>query len=188
MNMFKLKCIGIAMALCFVPLIILLIDAAFKQPKNLRKTATDKHFVVRDPESLVGVGIMGFFITLFLFFVYYVDTGPYNNGSEYLLCVPVFFFWLGIYIIIEVITRKTVILNDQITVYAPLIRVYSFSFSDIAQVKVRGKQYYYVYEEKLTIITKDGKRVSDRNSELQYERLYRLIKQKVPAELLIGFD
>ena len=188
MNMFKLKCIGIAMALCFVPLIILLIDAAFKQPKNLRKTATDKHFVVRDSATMVSVGIGDCFATLFLFFVYYVDTGPYNNGSEYLLCVPVSLFWLGIYIIIEVITRKTVILNDQITVYAPLIRVYSFSFSDIAQVKVRGKQYYYVYEEKLTIITKDGKRVSDRNSELQYERLYRLIKQKVPAELLIGFD
>lgn len=185
---FKLRAMAIALMFCFVPLIMLLIDAAFKRPKKLRKTATDKNFVVRMPEYVLYVGIADCLAVMFLFLVYYIDDVPNNKVAAYMLFIPVLGFWLGTALIIRPVTRKIVVSNDKITVYSPLKKVYSFNMSDIASVKLRGKKFHYCYAEKITIVTKQGKKISAENLEMQYERLCRLIKTNVPNELLTGFD
>ena len=74
------------------------------------------------------------------------------------------------------------------TVYRPLRKKFSFNYSDIASVKLRGKKYYYCYTEKITIVTKQGKKIRAENMEMQFERFCKLITANVPNELLTGFD
>lgn len=73
------------------------------------------------------------------------------------------------------------------TVYRPLKKI-SFNYSDIASVKLHRKKYYYSYTEKITIVTKQGKKIRAENMEMQFERFCKLITANVPNELLTGFD
>ena len=159
---FKLRAMAIALMFCFVPLIMLLIDAAFKRPKKLRKTATDKNFVVRMPEYVLYVGIADCLAVMFLFLVYYIDDVPNTKVAAYMLFIPVLGFWLGTALIIRPVTRKIVVSNDKITVYSPLKKVYSFNMSDIASVKLRGKNFTIVMQRKSQLLRSKARKLAQK--------------------------
>ena len=178
----KLKLVAIELVFCFVPLIVLLIDSAIKKPKNVRKSITDKHFTVEYPNYMLGLGVLDCVGVLFIFLLYVVDGRTPTRFDIYELSILVLLFWMWTYLIIKPVASKIVVSNDKITVYSFLKKVYSFNFSDIASVKLRGKKFYYCYAEKITIVTKQGKKFKVENLEIQYERFCKLIKANVPNE------
>lgn len=68
----------------------------------------------------------------------------------------VLFFWFGIYILVEARTSKTVVYYGLITVYRPLRKIFSFTFSDVVSAKLNSKKLYYGTDERIVVITKSG--------------------------------
>lgn len=184
----KLKMVAIALVFCFVPLIALLIDSVIKKPENVRKSIADEHFTVEYPKYVFWVGVLDCMAALVVFLVFVVNGETPVRAHAYMLSGIVLFFWFGTYILIEARTGKTVVYYGLITVYRPMRKIFSFTFSDVVSAKRKSKKLYYGTDERIVVITKSGMKMSIGNIETQYERFCRLIKTNVPNELLTGFN
>lgn len=184
----KLKMVAIAVVFCFAPLIVLLADSVIKKPENVRKSIVDEHFTVEYPKYVFWVGVLDCVAALVVLLVFVVNGETPVRAHVYMLSGIVLFFWFGTYILIEARTSKTVVYYGLITVYRPLRKRFSFTFSDVVSAKLKSKKLYYGTEERIIVITKSGMKMSIGSIEMQYERFGRLIKTNVPNELLTGFD
>ena len=95
--------------------------------------------------------------------------------------------FLGIGGTIHILFHKIKVEGNRITVFRPLRKTFSCSFSDIESVKKRNPKNQYNIA-KITVRTYSGKKFSFDSTEIAYDRFEKSLCNKVIRSKLIGFD
>ena len=179
---------AIAFAITMPTLLTFVFTAIRNAKSNPHGEMTDQSFVVKLPKMIAGIGLVGnvVFVGVGVILTLYWS-GKMNYKSFIGMYVSFgLFLMLYIYFTLKGLIFRVVVSGENITVYDifRLPRRFTFREIDSAEVIITGGQ---INPEQLVIRTSAGKKIVVEGMAVEYERLVKRVKEKVPPERLKGY-
>ena len=175
--------VSVLVPLCVTFAFVLMAKSAARHTAKM----TDDKFTVMLPRTVLGIGVVEVAMCgiLILCFTLFSEEIPH----------PLFYIMfgllagLGAYLILKTVGFKVVVEGDNITVFSPLRKPYTFTFDEIVSVLRQTKPNRMREEgsERMVIRTAAGRKLIVENVEISYKRFRKKIREKVPSQRLKGF-